>query len=104
MMTLQGGPELGRLQPAQHHHLSGAVRSLPAVLPGMKKDNLCKDEKIFVINIQDTAGCEGWTWINENNELLPNDCLMYSHVGTTMEFPDSIRHSFMRIRLFYYNI
>ena len=36
MIILQGGPELGRLHPAQHHHLSGTIRGLPAVLPGMK--------------------------------------------------------------------
>ena len=46
-----------------------------------------------VLNIQDKAGCEGWTWTDddEDNAGLTNRCFMFSNLGDLQAFPDSIR-------------
>ena len=45
-----------------------------------------------LVNIQDTPGCEGWTWTDEDNTALHNGCLLYSAFGETISYPHCVRY------------
>ena len=40
---------------------------------------------------QDKAGCEGWTWTEEDNAELSNECWMFSSLGNLTAFPHRTR-------------
>ena len=44
-----------------------------------------------VLNIQDEAGCEGWTWTDEDNAVFSNNCWMYSSLGELTAYPHCVR-------------
>ena len=80
------------------------IMSISDQISGLERTTLTttfvKFVKIFCnLDIEDTADCEGWTWTEEDNELLPLHCLMYSHLGTTIEFPNAIRNGSMRFKV-----
>ena len=60
-------------------------------------NDLCKIHPKW--NIQDKAGCKGWTWISETNADHPNYCLMFSSLGDLENFPGCVREE--PINLFY---
>merc|ERR1711953_1416688 len=39
---------------------------------------------------RDKAGCEGWTWTDEENSALRNHCLLYSDFGRTLSYPHCV--------------
>ena len=45
----------------------------------------------YVLNIQDKAGCEGWTWLSETSADYPEHCLMFSSLGDIENYPNCVR-------------
>merc|ERR1711953_865606 len=39
---------------------------------------------------RDKAGCEGWTWTDEENSALRNHCFLYSDFGRTFSYPHCV--------------
>ena len=56
---------------------------------------------MMMFNIQDKAGCEGWTWLSETNADYPNYCLMLSSLGDIENYPNCVREG--EINLFIYH-
>ena len=44
-----------------------------------------------MLYLQDKAGCEGWTWTDEENSDLANYCWMYSELGQLTSSSNCIR-------------
>ena len=88
LLSLRGGPELVQL------HLSGLdhcpeLRGVSGGLPGEEDDILSnfQDDNF----LEDTAGCVGWTWMDGNHSNFPERCLMFSRIGYTTPYQNSVR-------------
>ena len=41
--------------------------------------------------LEDTAGCVGWTWTDEENQDFATRCLLFSGIGSTTPYQNSVR-------------
>ena len=58
-------------------------------LPGEEDDLLSNlQDNNF---LEDTAGCVGWTWTDEENHDFAANCLMFSHLGETTQYQNCVR-------------
>ena len=74
---------------------------MPGSLPGNYNEQITKTTFIIHRNnhvIQDEAGCEGWTWTDEENALLSNNCLMFSNLGEKSAYPHCVRKESIQIQ------
>ena len=58
-------------------------------LPGEEDDITMKC--IDMTCLEDTVGCEAWTWTDEDNQDGANHCWMYSSIGELTSYGDCIR-------------
>ena len=58
-------------------------------LPGEEDDIRLKC--IDMTCLEDTVGCEAWTWTDEDNQLFTNHCWMFSHIGELTSYGDCVR-------------
>ena len=51
-----------------------------------------KIKLIFILySLQDTYGCVGWTWTDEENQDIAANCLMFSHLGELTQYQNCVR-------------
>ena len=41
--------------------------------------------------LEDTVGCEAWTWTDEDNQIFANHCWMFSQIGELRSYGDCVR-------------
>ena len=71
--------------------LSRTMKSVRLSAVCVSKTTFIIHRKNDVLNIQDKAGCEGWTWTDEDNTALHNECILYSDFGRTISYPHCVR-------------
>ena len=60
-------------------------------MPGRQEDAiLFRSEEDLLL--QDLAECEAWTWTNEESEVFPFHCIMFSSIGETSSYPNCVRN------------
>ena len=46
---------------------------------------------LIITCLEDTVGCEAWTWTDEVNQDVTNHCWMFSHIGELTAYGDCVR-------------
>ena len=59
-------------------------------MPGRQEDDILFRSEEDLLP-QDQAECEAWTWTNEESEVLPFHCIMFSTIGETSSYPNCVR-------------
>ena len=62
---------------------------MSVALPG-EEDDICSNFQVNNI-LEDTAGCVGWTWTDEENPDFASYCLLFSHLGDRTHYQNCVR-------------
>ena len=65
-------------------------------LPGEEDDILSNfQDNNF---LEDTAGCVGWTWTDEENQDVATNCLMFSQLGEPTQYQNCVRQESLQLK------